>query len=60
MESKHTKRVTKKELFIRELEKPVTPPALAAQVTTMMVGEESLKGGGQATTLAIGEESLKG
>ncbi len=60
MEREHTKQVSKKRLFIRELEKPLTPPALAAQMTTMMVGEESLKGGGGATTLAIGEESLKG
>jgi hypothetical protein len=53
----HTRKVSKKRLFIKELEKPL--PALAASVTTMMVGEESLKGGGGVTTLAIGEESLK-
>lgn len=55
---KRTAEVSKKKLFIVELEEPL--PALAATATTMMVGEESLKGDGSVTTLAIGEECLKG
>lgn len=55
---KRTTEVSQKKLFIVELEQPL--PALAATATTMMVGEESLKGGGDMTTMAIGEECLKG
>lgn len=55
---KQTNEVSKKRLFISELERPL--PATAAEFTTMMVGEESLKGGDPITTLALGEECLKG
>jgi len=54
---KRTKEVTKKRLFIEELERP----ALACgQVTTLALGEESLGGGdGKVTTMMVGEEAYK-
>ena len=50
---KRTKELTKKKLFIEELERPV----YAAGATTLAIGEESFNGDGKITTLAVGEEA---
>ena len=58
-----TKTISRK-LFIEELERPAQADA---EMTTLAVGEESMKGGGckklppgTATTMAVGEECMKG
>lgn len=54
---KRTKEVTKKRLYIEELERPATA---WGTITTLVIGEEGNGGGdGKVTTLAIGEEALK-
>lgn len=52
---KRVKNVTKPQLFIRELERPV--PADKGKATTLALGEEAWWKGGEVTTMAYGEEA---
>ena len=54
---KRNNEVTRKRLFIEELERPI--PAAGA-ITTLAVGEESIGGGDdKLTTMMVGEEAIK-
>ncbi len=53
---KRTKDVTKKRLFITELERPAFA-AVNDGVTTLAIGEECHWGKGKLTTMAFGEEA---